>query len=79
MDVREFEVIKKKLETLKDKRSRYQGTLDSITSQLKELGLDSIEEAQAKAHELEATIEENKALQDSLFAELKECHSWQFV
>ena len=49
--------IKEELEEKKAKRLELQGELKSLMNQLKELGVDSLEEAEEMTHQMEKDLE----------------------
>lgn len=80
MDVKEFEAIQKKIEVLKDKKSKAAGAIENIMADLKnKFGISSIEEAEKELKKKEAEIAENEEFLESEYAELKKLHHWEFV
>jgi len=80
MDVKEFEAIQKKIEVLKDKKSKAVGAIENIMADLKnKFSINSIEEAEKELKAKEAEIAENEEFLESEYAELKKLHHWEFV
>jgi uncharacterized protein YlxP (DUF503 family) len=80
MDVKEFEAIQKKIEVLKDKKSKAAGAIENIMADLKnKFDISSIEEAEKELKKKEAEIAENEEFLESEYAELKKLHHWEFV
>jgi len=61
--------IKEELEEKKAKRLELQGELKSLMNQLKELGVDSLEEAEEMINQIEKELEE---IRESIEEEIKE-------
>ena len=61
--------IKEELEEKKAKRLELQGELKSIMNQLKELGVNSLEEAEEMIHQMEKDLEK---MRESIEEEIKE-------
>ena len=61
--------IKEELEEKKAKRLELQGELKSLMNQLKELGVNSLEEAEEMIHQMEKELEE---IRESIEEEIKE-------
>lgn len=61
--------IKEELEEKKAKRLELQGELKSLMNQLKELGVNSLEEAEEMIHQIEKELEE---IRESIEEEIKE-------
>lgn len=73
MDIlKELEKTKKKLETLKNERAKVEGMRDQILSQLKEEGINSLEEGQKKLGELKASVEQVKTEATQLLSDFQE-------
>ena len=80
IDVSEFEAIQKKIGILKDKKSKADGAIESILSDLKnKFNIDSIEDAEKELERMEAEIEENEEFLETEYTELKKLHHWEFV
>jgi uncharacterized protein YlxP (DUF503 family) len=80
IDVKEFEAIQKKIEVLKDKKSKAAGAIENIMADLKnKFDISSIEEAEKELKKKEAEIAENEEFLESEYAELKKLHHWEFV
>ena len=61
--------IKEELEEKKAKRLELQGELKSLMNQLKELGVNSLEEAEEMIHQMEKDLEK---MRESIEEEIKE-------
>ena len=61
--------IKEELEEKKAKRLELQGELKSLMNQLKELGVNSLEEAEEMIHQMEKDLEK---MRESIDEEIKE-------
>ncbi len=61
--------IKEELEEKKAKRLELQGELKSLMNQLKEFGVNSLEEAEEMIHQMEKELEE---IRESIEEEIKE-------
>ena len=61
--------IKEELEEKKAKRLELQGELKSLMNQLKELGVNSLEEAEEMIHQIEKDLEK---MRESIEEEIKE-------
>ena len=80
MDVKQFEEIKGKIETLKEKKIRAETNLESIVaSWKKQYGITTVEEAQKKLDATEDAIEKNDAKIDDLYKELEGLTNWGLV
>ena len=79
MDIKEFEAIKGKLETLKAKKAKADGAMESIMARFKEMELNTLEDAEAYLLALEKKVAEDEAILETLMTELKGLYSWQFV
>lgn len=80
MDVKEFEAIQKKIEILKDKKSKATGAIENIMADLKsKFDINSIEEAEKELAKKEAEITENEEFLESEYAELRKLHKWEFI
>lgn len=80
MDVRQFENIKQKIETLKQKKAKAEGSIESIEANWeKQFQFSTIEEAQKKLDEYEKTINENENQIDELYKELNELTNWSLI
>lgn len=80
MDTREFEAIKKKIETLKDKRSKATGALESIVAGWKaEYGITTVEEVEKLLASKKADIAENDAILEEAYTKLKGVTNWALV
>ena len=80
MDVKQFEEIKGKIETLKEKKIRAETNLESIVARWKkQYGITTVEEAQKKLDATEDAIEKNDAKIDDLYKELEGLTNWGLV
>jgi len=80
MDVKQFEEIKGKIETLKEKKIRAETNLESIVAGWKkQYGITTVEEAQKKLDDTEDAIEKNDAKIDDLYKELEGLTNWGLV
>jgi len=80
MDVKQFEEIKGKIETLKEKKIRAETNLESIVAGWKkQYGITTVEEAQKKLDATEDAIEKNDAKIDDLYKELEGLTNWGLV
>jgi chromosome segregation ATPase len=76
--VEELEDIKEKIDELKSKKTKSQGALEQLLSQLKEeFGVTTVEAAQEKQDKLSQDIERDKTRRDSLLKELEEITDWE--
>ena len=79
IDVKEFEALKGKVETLKEKQAKASGTMEATEKQLADLGVTDLDT-------IDSLITDKRTECDALekdlaadYAELKGLHSWQFV
>jgi chromosome segregation ATPase len=80
MDVKKFEEIKEKIETLKKNKIRAETNLESIVAGWKKLyQIETVEEAQKKLDETEDAIEKNDTKIEDLYKELEGLTNWQLV
>jgi len=80
MTPREFQAIKEKIETAKEKKARAEGAKAKIEEQWKrDYGINSIEEASEKVTELESGIEEDKKKLEKLYNTLEKITDWDDV
>jgi len=80
MDTKTFESIKTKVDTLKQRRAKAEGAIESIEGDwLKNYKTKNIKELEAKLAEMEEDVEADTADRDKVFEELKGLHTWQFV
>jgi uncharacterized coiled-coil protein SlyX len=80
MDVKQFEEIKGKIETLKEKKIRAEANLESIVAGWKKsYQITTVEEAQKKLDETEDAIEKNDTKIDDLYKELEGLTNWGLV
>ena len=79
MNTSEFEAIKRKIDTLKDRQSKASGIIESTEKQLAELGVTDIDTVDDFLATSQKEIEKLEADNEADFTELKGLHSWQFV
>ncbi len=80
MDIRQFENIKQKIEVLKQKKAKAEGSIESIETGWKnQYGFTTITEAEAKLKEYEDTINKNTDTMDTLYEELNGLTNWSLV
>ena len=80
MDIKTFEAIKTKVDTLKQKQAKAEGAMESIKADwLKNYETDDIGELESKLAELQEDLEADEADRDKVFEELKGLYQWQFV
>jgi len=80
MDIRQFENIKQKIEVLKQKKAKAEGSIESIETNWKnQYGFTSIAEAENKLKEYEDTINKNTETMDTLYEELNGLTNWSLV
>jgi len=80
MDVKKFEEIKEKIETLKKNKIRAETNIESIVAGWKkQYQIETVEEAQKKLDETEDAIEKNDAKIEDLYKELEGLTNWQLV
>ncbi len=80
MDIRQFENIKQKIEVLKQKKAKAEGSIESIETNWKnQYGFTSIAEAEGKLKEYEDTINKNTETMDTLYEELNGLTNWSLV
>jgi predicted nucleic acid-binding Zn-ribbon protein len=78
MNATEFEEIKSKVSKLKDKKTKAQGALEQIQTQLKtEHGLKSVDEAKEKAKDLADDIKKDTERKEELMKELEKVADWE--
>jgi chromosome segregation ATPase len=77
MDGKQFESIKAKLETLKTKRAKAEGAIESEKANWKKLyGVETAEELEAMCTEGEEQLETLETKMDTLMEELKGLTNW---
>ena len=80
MDIRQYEQIKAKIDTLKTQRAKAEGTLEMILSNWKDnYKIISLEDAEALEKKLSAELEELNAEIDEMYGELKGLTNWGLV
>ena len=80
MDVRTFESIKTKIETLKTDKAKSEGAIEAITeSWKKDYGFSTLEEAEAKRDKMDEEIKGFEETIEELFTELKGLTNWAAV
>ncbi len=78
MTPREFQSIKEKVETAKEKKIRAEGALAKIEEQWKkEYEIKSIEDAEEKVKELDTEIENDKAKLEKMYVQLDKMAKWE--
>jgi chromosome segregation ATPase len=78
MNTKEYEEIKEKLDQLKSKKTKAEGALEPLESQLKkEFSVTTVEAAKEKKEEIHREIEEDKARQDKLCKQLDDLADWE--
>lgn len=76
-ELRNFEAIKDKIETLKSRRAKAEGSMESILSDWKQkYNISSLEEAEKYLHEKQNEKEENEVLMKEYYEELNSLTSW---
>ena len=70
--IKRLEEMKKDLESLDRERVKQEMLRDQAVDMLKEMGYDSVEEAQAAALEMEKDIEKSELEAEAYLTELKE-------
>jgi hypothetical protein len=80
MDAKEFETIKGKIVSLRDKYSKTQGALESLSaSAIEQFGTDDTAKLQLKVSEYDETIDRVSAKLDEQFTRLKGVTNWNLV
>jgi len=80
MDARQFEQIKAKIETLKTKRAKAEGTLEAIVDSWKKTyKVDTIEEAEALLEKLEKEATESEEVVEALYSDLTGLTNWGLI
>ena len=80
MDVRMFESIKAKIETMKSKKAKAEGALETILASWKSAhGISTLEEAESLLQEMAVRKEELSNEIDSLYSELCGLTTWGLV
>lgn len=80
MDVKEFEAIHKKIDTLKEKNIRAKASLEATKAQaLEEFGTDDPTELEKKAVELDETLTLLNEKMDKQFEKLRGLTNWALV
>lgn len=80
MDARTFEDIKSKIETLKAKKSRAEGAVETIVAQWKaDYKFDTVEEADTALADMEEKQSKLKAEIDEYYTELEGLTNWAAV
>jgi len=80
MELREFELLQKKIETLKEKQSRAQGAKESIEASWQDTyGVSTLNEMEALLVEKQAELSETESLIEEQYKALKELTNWQLV
>lgn len=80
MDTRTFEMIKSKIEVLKQKKAKAEGVIESILENWKTTyGFTSVEEAEIKLNELTTQQQAIETELEEYFTELKELTNWGLI
>ena len=80
MTTKEFEVIKQKLEKIKESKARAEGALEKLKQQLKkDFEVDTVEAANLLLEDLESKIEKDDERLDTLSDELHNIIDWENV
>lgn len=80
MDTRAFENIKAKIETLKQKKAKAEGSIESILAEWKRAyGFSTIEEAEKHITELDEEIEVYESKLKAIYDELNGLTNWNLV
>ena len=80
MDIRTLEGIQQKIATLKDKKARAEGALETIKQGWeKTYGFSTLEEAEAKEKELTEERDKLNTLIEDTMAELKGLTNWGLI
>jgi DNA repair exonuclease SbcCD ATPase subunit len=80
MDVKQYENIKAKIEALKTKRAKAEGSMETILANWKSAhGISTIEEAEALEKEMSSQVEKAQEEIDELYTELKGLTNWGLV
>ena len=80
MEIKDFENLKKKIESIKDKRSRAEGSLEQVKSQLFEkFKVKTIEEAEELSKKLSKEIESDKIKFNKYLKELDDITEWDKI
>ena len=80
MDTRTFENIKAKIETLKRKKAKAEGSIESILAEWKRsYGFSTIEEAKKHVSELDEEIEVYESKLKAIYDELNGLTNWSAV
>jgi hypothetical protein len=80
MEIKDFENLKKKIESIKDKRSRAEGSLEQVKSQLFEkFKVKTIEEAEELSKKLSKEIESDKIKLEKYLKELDDITEWDKI
>ena len=72
MNTREFEALKRNIEERKQEKARLEGELSACMKQLKELGFNSVEEAETELDKLGRRIDKLEKVVDDKVAQLEE-------
>jgi predicted RNase H-like nuclease (RuvC/YqgF family) len=77
MEVKEFDVLQKKIEDAKKKKSMAEGALEQIRSVLKkEFGVETVDQAKAKLKELQDELSADQKKFDEMARELEAIVDW---
>lgn len=77
MTPKEFQVIKEKVDTYKNKQARAEGALAKIKEQFKkEFNVDTIDEIKEKIKEEEKIVDKDKNKLETMYDKLEEKADW---
>lgn len=79
MTAEKFEMIKNKLEVLKERKIKAMTILDQLTKQLKEQGLDSLDDAKKRVEELKKSIASDEEKLKDIEAKLDTITDWSKI
>lgn len=79
-EIKNFETIKEKIETLKTTKAKSEGALEALMIEWKEkYGFASIDDAQAWIDVKTKEMQVNEDRRDALYVELKSLHNWGMI
>jgi len=80
MTPRDFQTIKEKIESAKEQKARAEGAIGKIEEQWKkEFDVNSLEEAEQKAEEMEKEIADDKKQLDIMYGKLEKIVEWDSI
>lgn len=79
IDKKEFESLKAKVDTLKDRVAKASGTMEATEKQLADLGVTDIDNIDTVIEQKQKELETIEEAITADYSELKGLHSWQFV